>query len=351
MIVARAFPGPNSGAGGRLPIDREASFHATHVAGIAAGDAGTCSPGGRDHPPTCGLTGVAPRAYIGNYRVFNVPLPDGGDIANTPEIAAAFESAVRDGMNVINFSGGGPETEPANDAMVDVIRNVSAAGVVPVISAGNDRDNFGMGTIGSPGSAPDAISVAAVSNTHVFAPTLSVTARSAPADVKRLPIAGSGGTRFPSDYAFAPHRLVDVGALTGTDGKPVDRRLCGPDDDTNNETKSFLRAGSLDGDVALLTRGALHVLLEGGARSSGRRRRARTRRQPRRRPRRDSRRAAVAGRNDHRLRRRTAPRVSREERQRRRRDDRNYDRARRDRPERRGHELLVRRARLRSGTC
>jgi minor extracellular serine protease Vpr len=255
VIVARAFPGPNSGAGGRLPIDREASFHATHVAGIAAGDAGTCSPGGSDHPPTCGLTGVAPRAYIGNYRVFNVPLPGGGDVANTPEIAAAFESAVRDGMDVINFSGGGPETEPANDAMVDVIRNVSATGVVPVISAGNDRDNFGMGTIGSPGSAPEAISVAAVSNTHVFAPTLSVTSRSAPVDVKRIPIAGSGGTRFPGDYALTPHRLVDVAALTGTDGKPVDRRLCGPDDDTNNEAKSFLRAGSLDGDIALLTRG------------------------------------------------------------------------------------------------
>ncbi len=103
VIVARAFPGPNSGRPGRLAVDRRASFHATHVAGIAAGDAGTCSPGGRDHPPTCGLSGVAPRAYIGNYRVFNVPTPI-GHIANTPEIAAAFEFAVRDGMDVINFS-------------------------------------------------------------------------------------------------------------------------------------------------------------------------------------------------------------------------------------------------------
>src|SRR5439155_18199245 len=82
VIVARAFPGPNSGRPGRLAVDRRASFHATHVAGIAAGDPGTCSSGGRDHPPTCGLSGVAPRAYIGNYRVFNVPTPI-GHIANT----------------------------------------------------------------------------------------------------------------------------------------------------------------------------------------------------------------------------------------------------------------------------
>ena len=68
-------------------------------------------------------------------------------------------------MNVINFSGGGPQIDPANDALIEAIHNVAAAGVVPVIAAGNDRDDFGAGSAGSPGSAPDAISVAAVSNT------------------------------------------------------------------------------------------------------------------------------------------------------------------------------------------
>src|SRR5262249_50991467 len=174
VIVARVFPGPGSGAGGRLALDPAASFHATHVAGIAAGDAGTRSPRGSGHPPTCGLSGVAPRAYLGNYRVFTVPTPD-GYVANTPEIVAAFESAVRDGMDVINFSGGGPATEPSNDALLDAVHNVAAAGVVPVIAAGNDRDSYGLGTVGTPGTAPDAITVAAVSNTHVFDPTLTLT--------------------------------------------------------------------------------------------------------------------------------------------------------------------------------
>jgi len=254
VIVARAFPGPNSGRPGRLAVDRQASFHATHVAGIAAGDSGTCSPGGRDHPATCGLSGVAPRAYIGTYRVFNVPTPI-GHVANTPEIAAAFESAVRDGMDVINFSGGGAETEPANDAMIEVIHNVSQAGVVPVISAGNDRDDFGMGSVGSPGTAPEAITVAAVSNTHVFAPALAVHAPAAPAAVTHIPVASSGGTRFPGAFSFTTHKLVDVATLTGVGGAPVDRRICGPDDDTNNESKSPLRPGSLTGVIALAARG------------------------------------------------------------------------------------------------
>jgi minor extracellular serine protease Vpr len=254
VIVARAFPGPNSGRRGRLAVDREASFHGTHVAGIAAGDSGTCSPGGRDHPATCGLSGVAPRAYIGNYRVFNVPTPL-GNVANTPEIAAAFESAVRDGMDVINFSGGGAESEPANDALIDVIRNTSEAGVVPVIAAGNDREDFGSGSVGSPGTAPDAITVAAVSNTHVFAPTMAVRAAGAPDTLRRIPIAGSGGTRFPNSFASAAHRLVDVATLTSTGGAPLDRRICGPDDDTNNEAKSPLAPGSLQGSIALAARG------------------------------------------------------------------------------------------------
>jgi minor extracellular serine protease Vpr len=254
VIVARAFPGPNSGRPGRLAVDRAASFHGTHVAGIAAGDAGTCSPGGPDHPPTCGLSGVAPRAYLGNYRVFTIPTPL-GFTANTPEIVAAFESAVRDGMQAINFSGGGPETDPANDAMIDTVRNTVAAGVVPVISAGNDRDQFGLGTIGSPGTAPDAITVAAVSNTHVFTPTMSIRATDAPASTVDIPIASAGGEYFPNEFASQTKTLVDIGTLTTTGGGPVDRRLCGPDDDPNNDAKTPLAAGSLRGDILLVSRG------------------------------------------------------------------------------------------------
>ena len=254
VIVARAFPGPHSGRPGRLAVDRRASFHGTHVAGIAAGDAGTSSPGGNDHPPTSGLSGVAPRAYLGNYRVFNIPTPI-GHVANTPEIAAAFEAAVRDGMDVINFSGGGTETEPANDAMVEVIRNVAGAGVVPVIAAGNDRDDFGLGTVGSPGSAPAAITVAASSNTHVFAPILSVRAGSAPDQLQRIPIEVIQPNEFPAAFASDPKPLIDVGTVAAAGGGPVDRRICGSIDDPNNPAFSPLPPGSLTGMIALASRG------------------------------------------------------------------------------------------------
>src|SRR3989440_2407462 len=250
VIVARAFPGPGAGNPGKLPVDRAASFHGTHVAGIAAGDEGTNAPAGRDHPAVAGLAGVAPRAYIGNYRVFTVPTPI-GHVANTPEIVAAFESAVADGMNVINFSGGGPETDPANDAMIEAVRNVAAAGVVPVIAAGNDRDDFGLGSTGSPGTAPAGISVAAVTNSHIFTPALSVTQAGAPAPVQQIPIENQLST--PASWGFSDNPLVDVSSIV-VNGQPADPYLCGPVQNPNAPVAT-LPAHSLDGTIALVLRG------------------------------------------------------------------------------------------------
>jgi minor extracellular serine protease Vpr len=250
VIVARAFPGPNSGAQGRLPLYRQASFHGTHVAGIAAGDAGTTAAAGPDHPTITGLSGIAPRAWVGNYRVFNAPTPTGYD-AFTPQIVAAFEAAVNDGMNVINFSGGGPQADPVSDALVEAVRNVANAGVVPVIAAGNDRDDWGLGSAGSPGTAPEAISVAAVSNSHVFGPSLSATPSDAPATLKNIPF--SDILPVPAAWTTADQTLVDVGTIVGTDGSPVERHLCGPASDPNS--RGTVPPDSARGTILLASRG------------------------------------------------------------------------------------------------
>jgi subtilisin family serine protease len=256
VIVARSFPGPGSGSAGTLATGTVA-FHGTHVAGIAAGDSGTTAPAGPDHPTVSGLAGVAPGAWIGNYRVFNVPQPFlDTDSAETPEIVRAFESAVADGMDVINFSGGGPESEPSTDALIQTIANVAKAGVVPVISAGNDRDDLGLGTVGSPGTAGDAITVAAVTNAHTFGAGLSVTspALAAPNPLPFEPAPGG----VPDSWVKSDAKLVDIGTLKGTDGQPVDPHLCGPAADPEAQT-SPLAAGSLDGKVALVSRGMCSV--------------------------------------------------------------------------------------------
>jgi subtilisin family serine protease len=164
VIVARAFPPP--GATWKYasrPFDPAESEHATHVAGIAAGDYNATQRGGRP------VSGVAPAAYIGNYKVLTVPTPGVGLNGNSPEIVKGIDAAVGDGMNVINLSLGEPEIDLDRDIVVKAIDAAADAGVVPAIAAGNDFDVFGNGSISSPGDAPDAITAAAVTKDSVIA--------------------------------------------------------------------------------------------------------------------------------------------------------------------------------------
>ncbi|MFN8224633.1 MAG: S8 family serine peptidase [Gaiellales bacterium] len=162
VIVARSFPPPGTTyAPARLAFDRGQSIHGTHVAGIAAGNANTPSPGLR-------LTGVAPRAYLGNYRALTIPTDaDVGLDGNAPELVAAIEAAVADGMDVINLSLGEPEIEPSRDIVALALDAAADAGVVSTVAAGNDYGDFGAGTVTSPASAEQAIAVAASSDSTV----------------------------------------------------------------------------------------------------------------------------------------------------------------------------------------
>ncbi len=163
VIVQRTFaPKSPSWRYANTPFDPTESFHATHVAGIAAGDHGTSAGGTL-------ISGVAPNAWIGNYKALTIPTPGFGLDGNSAELAAAVESAVADGMNVINMSLGEPEVEPSRDLLVTAIEGAAAAGVVPVIAAGNDFSEFGYGSVSSPGSAPSAITVAAADSRNVIA--------------------------------------------------------------------------------------------------------------------------------------------------------------------------------------
>ncbi|MDQ3065926.1 MAG: S8 family serine peptidase, partial [Actinomycetota bacterium] len=164
VIVARAFaPARPVWKHASKPFDPEFSSHGTHVAGIAAGNANTQAEGSR-------ISGVAPRAYLGNYKALTIPTDaDVGLDGNSPELVAAIEAAVADGMDVINMSLGEPEIEPSRDIVVQALAAAARAGVVSVVAAGNDFEEFGRGSVGSPGAAPDAITVGAVTTSRAGA--------------------------------------------------------------------------------------------------------------------------------------------------------------------------------------
>ncbi|MDQ0416459.1 subtilisin family serine protease [Croceifilum oryzae] len=157
--------------------------HGSHVAGTIAGIEGYKDPTGVAKTP---LSGVAPKAYLGNYNVF--PCDDCN--ADSTFIAKAVEDAVNDGMDVANLSLGGPATT-GFDLLVEVVNAASRAGMTTVISAGNNGP--GAQTIGSPGIASDVITVAAVSNSHFFGKAIQATVKG---ENKTLPVgsASPGGT-------------------------------------------------------------------------------------------------------------------------------------------------------------
>jgi subtilisin family serine protease len=157
VIVARAFapPGAKYPRAG-VPVDGENSSHGTHVAGIAAGNPRTQASGGRV------VSGIAPRAHIGNYKALVGTDSGLSPNGNAPELVAAIEAAVRDGMDVINLSIGEPEIEPRRDVVALALDAAAAAGVVPVVAAGNDFNDLGAGSVASPANSAAAITVAAV---------------------------------------------------------------------------------------------------------------------------------------------------------------------------------------------
>ena len=158
VIVARAFPSPSTHwKYADKPFDPMLSDHATHVAGIAAGDYDTQT----GIPEYGQISGIAPMAYLGNYKALTVPTFGFGLDGNSPEIAKAIDQAVADGMNVVNLSIGEPAILPKRDIVVQALDNAAAAGVVPVVAGGNDYESAGLGSIGSPANAPGAITVAA----------------------------------------------------------------------------------------------------------------------------------------------------------------------------------------------
>jgi subtilisin family serine protease len=219
VIVARAFPPP--GATWRhaaKPFDPEQSGHGTHVAGIAAGNQDTLAEGNR-------ISGIAPRAYIGNYKALTIPTDaDVGLDGNAPEIVAAIEAAVSDGMDVINLSIGEPEIEPSRDVVALALDAAAAAGVVPIVAAGNDFDDFGAGSLMSPGSSARAITVGA--STSGAAPTIASFSSAGPTPVSlrlkpdvvapgaSILSAEPGGWRLSSGTSMAaPHVSGSVALL------------------------------------------------------------------------------------------------------------------------------------------
>ncbi len=133
--------------------------------------------------------------------MLTTPTPSFGLDGNGPEIARAIDQAVADGMDVLNLSLGEPEVESANDLVARAIHGAARAGVVTVVAAGNSGDDLGGGSVSSPGSAPDAITVAATSVGRFVGVSVGVLGPGAvPADLAAFGAASNDADEIPSAW-------------------------------------------------------------------------------------------------------------------------------------------------------
>lgn len=115
---------------------RDADGHGTHTLATSGGNARVAVP----VIGVSGLSGMAPRARVAAYKACYSPrTPDGqrGPGACLPsDSIAAIEQAVADGVDVLNFSVVGSQTEVLDGVEVALL-NAAAAGVFVAAAAGN----------------------------------------------------------------------------------------------------------------------------------------------------------------------------------------------------------------------
>ncbi len=259
VIVARSYvrqiaPGsnPSNPAADSRPDDyspRDRDGHGTAVASAAAaGTAVTASSAAGGGAVS--IMGMAPKAYLGNYKVSGSP----GVNDNPPEsvLILAVNDAVKDGMDVVNISLGFPavygpmDTGTACglaagapcDPLAAAFENAVKAGLVVVAAAGNNGSDATsyptFETVTSPADAPDVIAVGASSNSHYMDEGVSIPG--GPATLQN--IAANVGDNYATSPLGASSAPV-IDAATG--GDPL---AC-----------SGLAAGSLTGAFALIQRG------------------------------------------------------------------------------------------------
>ncbi len=250
VIVARSYvqydaqgtspnPANDSHPDDLSPRDRVG--HGTALAMVAAGETNA--------GPAATITGIAPKAFLGNYKIFGTPGVNDG--ASYQGIITALEDAVSDGMNVAVLSLGGPALNGPTDTgavcgaprgtqcdpEVQAVQNAVLAGVTVVAAAGNEGDTgvvpAAQGTIDSPGYAPDAIAVAATTNAHNFVSAISLNGNGVPSNLKSIQALFGDGP-LPNGTLTAP--VVDVSTIG-------DQFAC-----------TAFPAGSLDGKIAFVMR-------------------------------------------------------------------------------------------------
>ncbi|WP_198781979.1 S8 family serine peptidase [Shewanella putrefaciens] len=223
LIGVYTWPVITDAYGGKAPATGEDyQGHGSHVAGTAAGNyvenVPLLSPSlGDGDGDSMGFTfgstsGVAPHANIISYQVC---LPEEG--CPTEAVLSAYEQAIEDGVDIINFSIGGAERFPWEDATELAMLAAREAGILVAAAAGNsggDQYNTYFGSLGH--SAPWSMVVAASTHDRVLNVTKNLLSLSGGNYAPYIYIEPEA--QWPDDIAgFSTGSIVDGNAVVAVD--------------------------------------------------------------------------------------------------------------------------------------
>ena len=245
-----------------MPDDYSPRDHLGHGTATASAAAANTNTG------TVTFNGMAPKAWLGNYKLAGSPGVNDGPTDDV--MILAVRDALKDGMDVVSLSWGAPALtgaldtgavcgNPAGqpcDPVAAAYEAAAQAGLVIAVAVGNSGEdayayyngNYPyFNSISSPASAPSVIGVGATINSHVLTPAVSVGAANAPASLKGISAQPGDATFFPSTYGANQAPLIDVTQL-GNDGLAC----------------AALPANSLNGAYALIKRGTCNFSVKAG---------------------------------------------------------------------------------------
>jgi len=207
LIGVRDF---STGTSSQEPNDGlDVDGHGSHVAATAAGNVVQVEIEVAGQRVPRELSGVAPHASIVSYKACEREADCLGSW-----LLAAINSAVSDGVDVINYSIGGNPRDPWADSSALALLAAREAGIVPVVAAGNSGP--ALGSVSSPGNAPWVISVANAShNRSVGSRLINFSGGSAPAPEGGSLLGASGTGGFGPARVVIPDDFPGCGIGTG----------------------------------------------------------------------------------------------------------------------------------------
>ena len=220
--------------------------HGSHTASTAAGDS---FPSAVLEAPTVEFTepvsGVAPHANIISYRACYSE-EAGGDCPGAA-LYAAIEQAIKDGVDVINYSisaGAADPWDPDNYETQGFLA-ARAAGIFVAVSAGNDGPQGA--TVGTPSNAPWVLSVGASTDNRQFVNSLTQLTRDA-----GTPLPDIQGASVTAGYGPAP--IIYAGNYPNPNDPDGDPALC----------RKPYPAGTFHGEIVVGVRGGEIPRIEKG---------------------------------------------------------------------------------------